>query len=814
MADATLGTVLRHLRRLGAPRRAVEVSDRQLLDDFLRAHDEAAFTALLSRHGPMVLGVCRRVLRHSQDADDAFQATFLVLVRRAGAIRRLDSLASWLYGVALRTARRARLDAVRRRLREERSAAPAVGGPPDEPDWRDLRAVIDEEIDSLPEKYRAPLVLCHLQGQTNAQAAQRLRVPLGSLSKRLARARGLLRGRLLRRGIALSAGALATVLAGQVSAVPPLLARAATGTALLALAGGAVPAPVAVLAGGVTRALATGPLKAWLLGLAALGLVLGGGMFVASQRGAPSPPAEAPAARGPAVPPEKDAPAEVPPRREHKDLDTIRQRLLLRGGGNAKSEAAVAAGLVWITKQQAADGHWSLDGGGMKNDIAGTAFGLLPLLGAGHTHQDDKGPFAKNVARGLEFLVAQQGKGGDFGGGMYPQALASRALFQAYALTGDPKLAAPARAALDYLLKAQNAAGGWGYTPASPRGDLSVTAGQLVALFDARAAGLDVPQAAMDSAARFVRSCRAGEGYSYLPGAGTASRTMTAAGLRSLSDLGEGANADAVRWLAQADVAAVSDAYGTLWVAEVQHRHGGDGWEKWNARLRDLLVSRQGADGGWPTTGDVFGSSGGRLMVSSLTVLTLEVYYREELPFVSAVSRSLKESETRAAWSDLAADDPVKARRAVWALAGAPKQGVPLIDEALGPARPPALDEKQVRRLIAELDDDDFEVREKASAALAKLGSAAAPALRAALKTTTSAEPRRRLEALLTKLDEDHRTAEHRRALRAVEVLEHVGAPEARQVLKRLAKESGDSEVVRAAGAALKRLGDAPASQP
>src|SRR5262249_35104222 len=122
MTDATLGTVLRHLRRLGIARPGDDPSDRQLIDAFLRARDEAAFATLLSRHGPMVLGVCRRVLRHPQDADDAFQATFLVLVRRAGSIRRLDSVASWLYGVALRTARRAKLDAVRRQRREEMSA--------------------------------------------------------------------------------------------------------------------------------------------------------------------------------------------------------------------------------------------------------------------------------------------------------------------------------------------------------------------------------------------------------------------------------------------------------------------------------------------------------------------------------------------------------------------------------------------------------------------------------------------------------------------------------------------------------------------
>jgi hypothetical protein len=289
---------------------------------------------------------------------------------------------------------------------------------------------------------------------------------------------------------------------------------------------------------------------------------------------------------------------------------------------------------------------------------------------------------------------------------------------------------------------------------------------------------------------------------------------MTAAGLFCLSDLGAGTDADAARGLAQLDPASVRDAYGTLWVVEALHRHGGEDWPKWSEKVCGVLISRQEANGSWPATGDTYGSSGGRLLVSALSVLALEVYYRDDLLFASAFYGFLKESEAEATWSDLGAGDPVKSRRAVWTLAGSAKQALPLIDEALKPTRRPAADPKQVARLIAELDDDTFEAREKASAALAKLGGEAVPAMRAALKDTASAEARRRLEALLARLDGAGGTPEQRRALRAVEVLEQVGTPEARQILKRLTKESADTAVVREAEAALRRLAEPAAPRP
>src|SRR5262249_26019760 len=158
------------------------------------------------RHGPMVLGVCRRVLDHAHDAEDAFQATFLVLARKAASIVARDTVGNWLYGVAYRTAHKARVAAARRRLKERQMSRPEAL---DEDVWRELRPVLDQELNRLPEKYREPVILCDLEGQTRKEAARRLGWPEGTLSGRLSRARVLLAKRLARHGLTLSGGAMA-----------------------------------------------------------------------------------------------------------------------------------------------------------------------------------------------------------------------------------------------------------------------------------------------------------------------------------------------------------------------------------------------------------------------------------------------------------------------------------------------------------------------------------------------------------------------------------------------------------------------------
>jgi RNA polymerase sigma factor (sigma-70 family) len=220
MAQAILGDVLRHLRRLAEPRGARDLTDGELLDRFRTRREEAAFAVLVERHGRMVLGVCRRVLGDAHAAEDAFQATFLVLVRRTASVRKRDSVVAWLYGVARRIALRAKAQAAARRSRERQANPMPRADRLEELTWQELRSALDEEVGALPEKYRAPVVLCYLEGKSYEQAARELGCPKSSLASRLARARALLRRQLGRRGFGLPAGALAGTFAEAADAAP------------------------------------------------------------------------------------------------------------------------------------------------------------------------------------------------------------------------------------------------------------------------------------------------------------------------------------------------------------------------------------------------------------------------------------------------------------------------------------------------------------------------------------------------------------------------------------------------------------------
>ena len=288
-----------------------DLSDGQLLERFLTARDgaeRAALTALVGRHGPMVLRVCRQVLGDSHDVQDAFQATFLVLVRKAGSVRKADSVASWLHGVAIRVAVRAKADAARRRAHERRGALTAV---------ESLAGVglaesfpeLHEEIVRLPERYREPVVLCYLEGLTTEEAARRLGWPRGTVLSRLSRARERLRGRLTRRGLAPSASLTGAWLSpgASTTSMPTTFLDAAVREALM-FAGRRVtevtPASIGSisLALGVLHAMTISKLK--FLGSAALAVacVLGGFRVYAFQRPDQQPavakaePAQLPAA--------------------------------------------------------------------------------------------------------------------------------------------------------------------------------------------------------------------------------------------------------------------------------------------------------------------------------------------------------------------------------------------------------------------------------------------------------------------------------------------------------------------------------------
>jgi RNA polymerase sigma factor (sigma-70 family) len=273
--------ILPHLCRLIGSASGGDLSDGDLLERFLGRRDPAAFAVLVRRHGPTVLGVCRRVLRNAHDADDAFQATFLVLARKARLIGRREALGSWLYGVAYRVALRARADAARRRKHEGRAANRTEHQPQSDGAWDDVRPILDEEVSRLPDKYRRPVVLCYFEGKTYQEAARLLGWPAGTASVRLARARELLRGRLALRGLALSSGAMAACMAEATAPASEacLLAEAAAHAAMRWLTdptAAGLSSQVIALAKGVVNAMLLRKLKTAAGVLLLAGLTLGG----------------------------------------------------------------------------------------------------------------------------------------------------------------------------------------------------------------------------------------------------------------------------------------------------------------------------------------------------------------------------------------------------------------------------------------------------------------------------------------------------------------------------------------------------------
>jgi RNA polymerase sigma factor (sigma-70 family) len=235
MVNKSLNGVLQHIRKLAAVQSARELADHELLQRFVAGKDEAAFTVLVQRHGPMIMGVCRRMLSSAHDAEDACQASFLVLAQKAASIRKTTSLSSWLHGVASRVAANLKRERVRRYKREKDSQPRAVPDPAAEISWREVQAILDEELQRLPERSRAPLILCYLDGRTRDEAAERLGLSVACLHGRLERARKALCERLTRRGVTLSATLVATAIGEGVSraALSPTLVLSTARAAVL-----------------------------------------------------------------------------------------------------------------------------------------------------------------------------------------------------------------------------------------------------------------------------------------------------------------------------------------------------------------------------------------------------------------------------------------------------------------------------------------------------------------------------------------------------------------------------------------------------
>jgi RNA polymerase sigma factor (sigma-70 family) len=280
VAKEQMNSLIDYLRRAVLAGGEGGLSDGQLLECFVSRREEAAMAALVRRHGPMVWCVCRRILCNHHDAEDAFQATFLVLVRKAASILPREMVGNWLYGVAHQTALKARATTAKRQAREKQVKEMPEPAAVTEPDlWHDLEPLLDQELSRLPDKYRVAIVLCDLEGKTRKEVAQQLKIPEGTLSSRLTKARTMLAKRLARQGLMVSGGALAAVLTQKVASagMPTSVASSTIKTASLFAAGNAVAGiasiKVAALTEGVLKTMLITKLKVATVVLLAVSMI-------------------------------------------------------------------------------------------------------------------------------------------------------------------------------------------------------------------------------------------------------------------------------------------------------------------------------------------------------------------------------------------------------------------------------------------------------------------------------------------------------------------------------------------------------------
>jgi RNA polymerase sigma factor (sigma-70 family) len=827
MARTASSPILQLIRRVCEGPRVKDSPDQELLRRFLGGRDEAAFEALLRRHGPMVLDVCRGVLGNEADAEDAFQATFLVLARKAESVRKAASLGSWLHGVAYRTALRARADAARRQKHEARAPGRCTTTDPDELTWREVRQAVHEELARLPARHRAALVLCYLEGKTQDEAAAQLGLAKGTLKGHLERGRALLRARLVRRGLApaaalvLGAWPAATRAAGL--SLPRLVAtvKAAAAVAAGGAAASVVSPNVAALSEGMVKAMFFKRLKIVAILFVA---IAGSGAGLALAMREP-PRADSGGAAEQPAPPERPGPGADAGAKEGADMGRPIRSL----SGHKERVISVA---------YAPDGRW----------VATAAWDGTARLWDAQTGEE---------VRRLDVPPSK----------WQNPAHLSRVLFSPdNELVVAARQAAPDEAGVIVWdrrsgEKVREFPGGYGSVAVSPDGSLIACGGWgrgadvnsgVVRLYEL-ATGKPVRELhGHQSRIEMLAFSPDGETVIALVGiprppleGGLERGGFDPSGVRAWDVATGKERRSAPNGLWSGQLATSPD--GRTVAAGILLRETATGGErvKLTGHTNDVCAVAFSPDGRTVASGSMDGtvrlwdlpsgkevarfgeevpkfagrgwvlavafSPDGRTLVSGGLDKTAQLWD------VSRITGRRREPVERSAadleadWKDLAGD-AAAGYAALGRLVSSPGRAVAFLGKQLQGAEP--VDTRRIARLIADLDAEQYPAREQATRELEALAERAAPALRKALAGDPSPEARRRLEALLDRLDGARPSAETVREVRAVEALELIGTPEARRLLDQLAAGPAEAPLTQEAKAAAGRLARRAAAAP
>jgi RNA polymerase sigma factor (sigma-70 family) len=786
MANSPMNRVIQHVRRTMLRDKAT-ITDGQLLESFVRQRDEAALAALVHRHGSMVWGVCQRLLRSEPDAEDAFQATFLVLVRKAGTIRDREKVANWLYGVAQQTAVRARTAAGKRAVRERQvTDMPEPSVTPPDP-WNDVQPVLDQELSRLPDKYRVIVVLCDLEGKTRPEVARQLGCPEGTIASRLARGRAMLAKRLARHGLGVSGGALATMLSQHAaSACAPTSVVSSTINAATLLAAGQslVPSVISVnvagLTEGVMRAMLFARLKVIVVVLlAALGIGLMMHLALAQQ-----PPGVETDQRDQA--------------REGQQVSLIREwkeQITLQG--HTRGVRAVAFSPDGRTLASGSSDRtaklWDVATGKEQATLKGHSCGVGTVAFS---------PDGKTLASAINGSPADQ-----------------HVLVKLWDVTTGTERAA---------LKGASPCDGLGTVAFSPDGNTlaSGTIDDTIKLWDV-ATGNE--QAILQVHDGYITSVAfSPDGRTLANSDGTVKLWDVATRKERIMLQGHTSCVRSVAYSPDGKTLASASDDQTVKLWEVTtgkerttlQGHMGIVWslayspdgktlasasEDKTVKLWDVATGKERTtlQGHTSFVRSVAYSPDGKTLASASEDQTVKLWdITAATKARSARATILAPKDLDRLWTTLAGDNAAQAYQAIGTLVVAPEQAVALVKERLRPVLEPNV--QQINAWVTDLDSDQFAVREKATEELEQLGKRAEAALRKKLAAKPSVEVRQRIEQLLSKVEE--LTPESFRALRAVEVLEHIGSSEAKKVLETLATGAEGFRLTREATASLERL--------